>query len=195
MQKIDYHIMKRALTGLENECGDTGVVRLYDGHCFIALIDVLGHGKEAFDVAVTAEAYLLNHYEEDLKEIMKGLHTHLKGSRGAVATICRLNLETGVMNYSGVGNISVKRFGTRTERLISKDGVIGYMMSSPMEKQTKFHPGDILILSSDGIKEYFNVDDFPGILTGNARNITTGFLEQLGKNNDDASCIALRYGI
>jgi len=193
--EIDYHIINRAMTGLENECGDIGVVREYEGHCFIGLIDVLGHGKEAFDVACLASAYLLDHYEQGLEEIMNGLHAHLANTRGAVAFICRLDLTTGVLSYSGIGNITVRRFGSKIERLVSKNGILGYMNISPMEKQVKLYPGDILVLSSDGVKEHFNVDDYPEILMGNARNISAGFLEQLGKTNDDASCIALRYGI
>ncbi len=182
---------------MDDECGDTGIVKVYDEHCFMALIDVLGHGKAAFDVAILAESWLLNHYRQDrdLVEMMKGLHTHLRGSRGAVATLCRLNMATGVFTYSGIGNITMRLFGNTHQRFLSKEGIIGYKMRSPVEKQGTLHPGEILVLSSDGVKEHFNVDEFPELLMGNARDITAGFLDLLGKNNDDASCIALRYGI
>ena len=182
---------------MADECGDTGIVRAYEDHCFVALIDVLGHGKEAFEVAVRAEKWLLNHHgqEHDLEEIMTGLHAHLKGSRGAVASVCRLNLDTGELAFSGVGNITMRVFGNSPQRLIARDGIVGYMMRSPMEQKTTLHPGDILVLSSDGVAEHFNLDDFPELLMGNAVDITRKFLDDLGKENDDASCIALRYGI
>lgn len=182
---------------MDDECGDTGVVKQYEDHCFMALIDVLGHGREAFKVAVRAEAWLLNHYEkeQDLIKMMTGLHAHLKGTRGAVVAFCRLQLSTGVLTYSGIGNIAMRVFGSTPRRLIAKDGIVGYMMSSPVEKQVRLYPGDILVLSSDGVKEHFNMDDFPGLLMGNAGDIATGFMNHLGKNNDDASCIALRYDI
>lgn len=50
-------------------------------------------------------------------------------------------------------------------------------------------------MSSDGIREHFDLIDYPEILMGNARDISAAFIETLGKTNDDASCIALRYGI
>ena len=197
MYKIDFHLRERALTGMDDECGDIGIVRVCGSECFMALIDVLGHGKAAFDIAVRAKSWLLDHYQlyPDLVALMKGLHAHLKGSRGAVATLCRLNLATGVLTYSGIGNISMRLFGRTHQRFLSKDGIVGYVMSSPMEKQGLLHPGEILVLSSDGIKEHFNVDDFPELLMGRAEEITARFFDLLGKNSDDASCIVLRYGI
>lgn len=195
MQKIDYHVMKRPLTGVDDECGDTGVVREYDGHCFMALVDVLGHGKEAFEVAVLVEDYLSIRYDQDLVELIQGLHTHLTGTRGAVAAVCRLELCTGVLDYSGMGNICMRIFGSSHKRLITRDGILGYGISSPKQKRFQLYPGDIFIMSSDGIREHVDLVDYPEILMGSAETITIGFIENLGKKNDDASCVALRYGI
>ena len=50
-------------------------------------------------------------------------------------------------------------------------------------------------MSSDGIQEHFDLFDFPDILMGNAKKISTSFIDKLGKSNDDASCLILRYGI
>lgn len=72
MQEIDYHIIKRSLNGGDDEYGDTGLVREYDGLCFMALIDALGHGKEAFDFAFLVERYLTSHDEQGLTTILKG---------------------------------------------------------------------------------------------------------------------------
>ncbi|SDT89252.1 SpoIIE family protein phosphatase [Desulfobacula phenolica] len=195
MRKIDYHVMKRGLIATDNECGDTGIVKIYGNQCFIGLIDALGHGKEAFDVAALAESYLLTHYEQDLTMILTGLHEYLKGTRGAVAAICRLYLDTGILKYSGVGNISIRLFSSRPRRLITRDGIIGYMIPCPTQSCAILCPGDICILSSDGVREHFDLADYPDILMGSARRITNGFIDQLGKKHDDASCIALRYGI
>jgi len=195
MNEIDYHFRKQALTGKENECGDTGIVRMYDGHCMIALVDVLGHGKEAFDVAVMAENYLAEHYEQPPLKIMTGLHAHLEKTRGAVAFICNLDLKTGILKYSGMGNISTRIMGNCPKRLPGKDGILGYMIPAPVEQETRLYPGDVLILCSDGVREHFDPVDFPDILMGKARDITAGFIDQLSKKNDDTSCIALRYGI
>lgn len=76
-----------------------------------------------------------------------------------------------------------------------KDGVVGYMMPSPAQAQTRLMPGDILVMTSDGIKEHFDPNAYPGITTGRAKDICNNFITQLGKGCDDVSCIALRFGI
>jgi negative regulator of sigma-B (phosphoserine phosphatase) len=193
MSSVDCHLVKRALTLREAECGDTGVIKEFDGQCFLALVDVLGHGCEAHDVALTAQAYLEQNCREKPVEVMLGLHTCLKGTRGAVAAICRLDTETGELIYAGMGNIVVRVLGARAFRFVSGDGIVGYIMSTVREQTLTLLVGDVLVMHSDGIKEHFELSECPGILTGDAKSIATGLLRQFGKENDDASCIALRY--
>lgn len=194
MLELDTCLLKRSMTGPEDECGDTGVIRETGEKCFLALIDALGHGKEAHEVAVMAEEFLFENIHLDLIDLMNGLHHHLKGSRGAVATLCRLNIPQGVLQYTGVGNITTRVLGPNPYRFVSRDGIVGYMMSSPKKLEIKLVPGDILLLSSDGITEHFDMDDIPDLLKGPARDIAAGVLHNFGKASDDASCIVLRFG-
>lgn len=193
MPRVDYCLLKRALTGLDNECGDTGIIREYDGECFFALIDGVGHGREACQAATLAENFILADYRRDLVDTMNGLHSHLKGTRGVVAVLCRLDIPSGVLHYVGIGNISMRIFGSRDHRLISRDGIIGYMTATPRLEEERLDPGDLLLLSSDGIREHFNPYEFPGLLTGSVDKIAADILGKFGKGNDDASCIVLRY--
>jgi negative regulator of sigma-B (phosphoserine phosphatase) len=193
MSRVDYYLVKRALTLKEAECGDTGVIKEFDGRCFLALVDGLGHGREAHAVALAAQAYLEQNYCEKPVDVMQGLHAYLKGTRGAVAAVCRLNTETGELFYVGVGNIVVRVLGPRAFRFVSGDGILGYMMSTVREQSLKLLVGDVLVMHSDGIKEHFESYECPGILTGTAKSIATGLLKQFGRENDDASCIALRF--
>nr|WP_319393654.1 SpoIIE family protein phosphatase [uncultured Desulfobacter sp.] len=194
-QIIDFHIEKKALTGEPDECGDIGFVKAYDNFCFLALVDVLGHGKHAAQVAQRSKDYLAQNYSEQLTEIIKGLHGCLRGTRGAVAAACRLDIDTGVLQYSGMGNIHLRLFGTSRETLVTKDGIVGYMIPSPAQDQTRMKPGDILVMTSDGIKEHFDINAYPGLTTGRAKDICNNFISCLGKGSDDLSCIALRFGV
>jgi negative regulator of sigma-B (phosphoserine phosphatase) len=83
--------------------------------------------------------------------------------------------------------------GARAFRFVSGDGIVGYIMSTVREQTLTLLVGDVLVMHSDGIKEHFELSECPGILTGDAKSIATGLLRQFGKENDDASCIALRY--
>jgi len=53
---------------------------------------------------------------------------------------------------------------------------------------------DVLVLYTDGVKEHFGLEDYPELLKDKAETIATHIIHQFGKENDDAACIALRYG-
>jgi len=193
MPNVDLGMYFKALLGSESECGDIAVIKKYEKQCFIALIDVLGHGSEARKVALLAKNYLENNYENELIELMNGLHEHLKGTRGAVAAMCHLDIFTGELTYVGIGNITVRIFGSKPIRFIPKDGVIGYIMTNPKKYTTKLYPEDTVLMYSDGVKEHFNVFECEGLLKKDAEDIAIDILKTFGKENDDESCIVLKY--
>jgi serine/threonine protein phosphatase PrpC len=194
MMDIDYYLQKRSLTGFDDECGDTGIIKVDGNECFMALIDGVGHGPPAHEVSALAETYLAENYRCDLTDMMNGLHSHLEGTRGAVAALCRLDLTSGGMKYVGVGNINTRIYGAEPSTFIPRDGILGYTIASPKEHRVKIYRGDILILTSDGVREHFDRAHYPDLLNGTARKVAANVLDNLGKGDDDASCIVLRYG-
>ena len=195
MAKIEVGMIYKAFFGGETECGDIGFIKEEGNRCFLALIDILGHGSEARKVALYAKAFLENNYDKDIIYVMNGLHEHLKGTRGAVAAICNLDILTGEMCYVGVGNITVRIMGTKLIRLVPRDGVIGYSMAKPQKQFFKFHGGEILLLHSDGIREHFDSFECTDLLIESAEDIAEGILKRFEKKDDDASCIVLKYSI
>ena len=193
MAKIDAHCVLRPLLWLETECGDIGLIRSEGDQCFVALIDALGHGADAYAVACRAREYLEAQWRDELPALMRGLHEHLKGGKGAVAALCRIDVASGELAYVGIGNIAVKVMGPRPSTLVPRDGVLGYMIPSPKEQRVHLTPGDTLLLYSDGIREHFSQLDCTDLLTGSAQFTAQGILERFGKRDDDASCISLKY--
>lgn len=192
MPETDYHLAKVPLLS-EEKCGDTAVIKEFDNQIFLAVVDVLGHGPEARKLAIIIETFLAENYREDLMDMLVSLHEHIKGSRGAVAALCLLNTDSGMLKYTGIGNITTRTFGLINQRLLSRDGVIGYMIRSPKEEIVKMAENDILVVYSDGIKEHFEFEDNPGIFKLTAKEIATWVITQFGKKEDDAICLALRY--
>lgn len=193
MRKVDCHLSKRPLLGEEDTCGDIGIIKEFDDYCFVALIDVLGHGPNAYKVALTAKEFLDQHCQEALEGVMQGLHTCLRQTRGAVVALCRLHISTGAMSFVGVGNISTRVLGRRNFRLVPRDGIVGYIMGSPKEQIVNLFSGDILIMHSDGIKEHFDTFEYAELFRGSAESIASGLLHEFGRKEDDASCLVLRY--
>ena len=193
MSNVDLGICIKALLGSLDECGDIAVVEKYENQCFIALIDVLGHGQEAREVALLAKKYLENNYRNDLVDIMNGLHCHLKGTRGAVAAMCHFHILTGEFNYVGVGNFTVRVFGVKNLRLIPKGGVVGYMMTNPKKHTIRLHPDDTVLIHSDGIREHFDILQCSGLLKENSESAAREIVRKFGRKTDDISCVVLKY--
>ena len=192
LREIDYNILVEAHPGWEDESGDIGFVKTFENQCFLGLVDVLVHASEAHVVALRALKYLEQHYSMELVELMQGLHLHLKGTRGAVAALCRLNIDSGELRFCGVGNISVRILGSPSHRFLSSGGIVGYMMTTPKEHTKRLFAGDTLLLYSDGIKERFELLDCPELLSGTATETSSKLMQTFGKGDDDMSCIVLR---
>ena len=193
MSKVDCHFQADPKTGIATECGDTGLIQRDGKFCFLALIDALGHGPRAYEIACRAREYLQEHYRENLIALMQGLHEHLKGTIGAVGSLCRLDTETGELACVGIGNITVKILGVRPHTFVQYDGIIGYLLRTPREQYGQLIPGDILLMHSDGIFHNISIDELAGFLQGDAAAIVRNFMEHFRKNDDDASCISVRF--
>ena len=173
--------------------GDTIVTRALDQALFVAIVDVLGHGSEAHELTHVIDAYLASYGTSDVSGLMTRLHQHLKGTRGAVAGLCAIDAASGRMNYAGIGNTVMRRFGKAETRLVSKDGVLGQNMRSPLHQTLQLNPGDLVVLYTDGVSDRFTSDDYPGVLHHAPQEVASNIVQRFGKNHDDAACIAVRY--
>ncbi|MCE1248118.1 MAG: serine/threonine-protein phosphatase [Firmicutes bacterium] len=196
MSDFDCFYASQPLVDLPDANGDMGFFTMKDDKIFLALLDVLGHGKEAYKVGQVARAFLCRCDEfNNMADLMQDLHEALRGTRGAVAALCLVDLKSGRLTYSGIGNIAVKVMGPRPFTMIPRDGIIGYMIPTPKELEHKLFPGDILVMYSDGIKAHFDQFEYAGLLEGTAESICSRMISQFGKQDDDASCLVLKMMI
>ena len=187
---VDYYIAEKPL-GLVN--GDTGFVSVDEKQLFVGIVDGAGHGPEAHRIAQASRDFLEKNKDVELPDLMNGLHDNLRGTRGAVAIIGKLDHETSQFHYVGIGNIVLRKFGNTSERAVTQDGVIGYQIRTPKEKFMQISGGDVLVMHTDGLTGYFDVSDYPEILRDNAKMIANNLIEKFGKNNDDATCVVIRF--
>lgn len=192
MPELDYFLAIRPLVG-ETGCGDAGIIKEFDNKVFIAIIDILGHGEDAHKVVMICIDFLEKNYRRDLMEIMNSLHQQIKSSQGAVAGLCLLDSKIGELEYVGVGNITARKFGSSNIRIVPRSGIVGYIMPSLREEKMILHRGDVLVLYTDGVKDSFDLEDYPELLVDNAETIANYIISQFGRVEDDAACIALRY--
>ena len=173
--------------------GDTALIQEHDEGIFLAIVDVLGHGLQAHDLARNIEGFLLTHASANVVGLMNDLHAHILGSRGACAGLCYIESATGLVRYTGIGDTVFRRFGEDSGHLPSWDGIIGHHMRSPREEQVSLGRDDVLVLYTDGVQDRFTLNDYPQLLHDDAQTIAVTIVERFGRDYDDAACLALRY--
>ncbi len=190
--RVDYGGFVRPCVG-ERFSGDVLVTARNNHQLLLAVVDVLGHGDEAHELAVVIKDFLEKNWSSDVISLMQDLHADIKGSRGAVAGIGVLELASGELQYTSVGNTTIRLFGSRTLRLPSVEGIIGGEMRSPKRHCLQLRDRDVLIQQTDGVKESFDLSDYPQLLYEGAATVARSIVHRFGKLYDDASCLVLRY--
>ena len=192
-QRVDYYGIVRPKVGYRHS-GDATIIVANDGKLLAGIVDVLGHGPEAHEVAVQAKHFLDNSLVlADPVELLKGLHNTLRGTRGAAAGLAVLDAAKGLVRFAGVGNTAIRRFGSAADRLVSVDGIVGGTLRTLREQRMSLRPGDVLVMYSDGVRDHFEWRDHPQLLLGDAEKIARAVMRLFGKDHDDAACIAVRY--
>jgi len=192
LDSVDYALFGRPCFG-ERVSGDTAIIEEREGLVFMAIVDVLGHGPEAHIVARKIEDFLGQNWSSDLVATLRQLHEELKGTRGAAASLSVLDIDAGELSYLGVGNTVLRVFGRRSIRLHSTDGIIGSNIRQPVEQKLHLSRTDVVLLYTDGIKDRFELDDYPQLLYESAHCIARNLVRRFEKVYDDATCIVFRY--
>ena len=130
--------------------GDLVVVRQVAARTMLAVVDVLGHGPEAAQVAALAQEYLRSaDLDDGVEAWMQGLHRALARTRGAAAGLgCT---EAGSLQVTVVGNIEVRCTGTRVG-VIATPGIVGRRMRRLRSASFSMRSGDRLAMHSDGLR-------------------------------------------
>ena len=192
VDELEYASVARPCFG-ELVSGDAAIVRSRNGTLFLAMVDVLGHGPKAYELAVQIRAFLESEWQGDVIGTMMSLHDTIQGSIGAAAGLASLDLASGRLRYAGVGNTVVRKFGDGSIRLPSTDGVIGSRMRSPRAHELQLGQEEVLVFYTDGIKDRFKMSEYPQLIYESARSVARKIVRTYGKQFDDATCLVVRH--
>jgi len=177
----------------ENLNGDCYVVNhVSPTKTIAAVMDGLGHGKDAHMASQLAREQILQKAGKPVDVLLNHINDGTKGTRGLVASIVSIDTEAHKITFSGIGNIDgfILSSGKRNN-LLSFGGIIGHNMRTPRVFEYDFNPGDFLCLSSDGITSRWKFEeiDWKEHPQKNAEFLLTNY----SRNNDDATILIVRY--
>ncbi|WP_411867385.1 ATP-binding SpoIIE family protein phosphatase [Vulcanococcus limneticus] len=192
LEHYDVGLSIRPIQG-ERVSGDISVLVNHPDGLLAGLIDVSGHGSEAHALACEMQQTVEQHGGAGIGQILERVHQEHRGSRGAAIGLALLDQTRHKLLFSGVGNISIWLLGHQRWRGVSRDGIIGQRMRSAFIQEVDIHPGDMVVMTSDGISESTSRHLWdlyrPGM---KAQDFSDMILRDAGKNHDDASCLIVR---
>lgn len=189
---LDHAAVVRPKFG-ETVSGDAAFFVKVANGLLAVIVDVLGHGEEANELAVRIQDYIRREASGDVVGLLCRLHDHLRGSRGAAVGLSMIEPANGRLRYAGIGNTIIRRFGESESRLVSRDGVVGGTMRTPVENVMQLTDGDVVVMYTDGVKSHFDASEYPRLRTDRPHAVAANIVHRFAKSHDDASCVALRY--
>ncbi len=163
--RIDVSHVSRPKVG-ELANGDRALYRVEEQRALFAVIDGLGHGPEAAQVAETAVNLLGSiPLEMSTSEVMRLLHERLSGSRGAAGTVCLLR--SGVLEACAVGNVELRSADVRLP-LVFSAGILGVRVAKFHVCRAPLTAKARLVLFSDGISSRTPIEDYRRLSSGAA---------------------------
>lgn len=158
----------------------------------IMVVDGLGHGELAHDAALAAcDAF--QKATGSVSDTLMVIHDALRGTRGAAVAVAELDLESGLVRFSGVGNISATIVDPNARRsAVSLYGIVGHQMREAREYTYPWSAESTLIMHSDGLTTRWDLDAFPGLLGRDAVLIAGVLWKDYRRQSDDSTVVVVR---
>jgi len=190
--QLDIGLATRCKPG-EQLNGDAIVVVHLDSNTTVAaVIDGLGHGKEAHFASHLAKEQIVQKAELPLTTLMQHIHNSIKGTRGCVIGLIKINTKMEKLFFSGIGNIEcfVVHKGLK-KSLLSFGGIMGHNMRTPRVFEADFILDDMVCLYSDGIVSRWNIEELKE--ENNNQEKVNIVLNKYSRTNDDASILIISH--
>lgn len=189
---LDIGAATRPHPGLKTN-GDAFVIKKWDHHALVGVIDGLGHGQYAHMASKKALQYVESHYDLPLEDLFKGVQRSCRATRGVVMSLALLALPESAFYYASVGNIEARVINAAEPvRFQIRRGIIGKNAPRPKVTRHPWHAGQMLILHSDGISSRWQWRDFVNIAHHSATEISHQLMRKCGKENDDATVVVVK---
>lgn len=173
----------------QTENGDAIVVRSFERGLMFCVIDALGHGQHAADVAkIARETVEACDIEDDVQGVLEKMHGALTGTRGAAALVGKL--EGDRLEGCSVGNVDMRVHGSIVPIVLSP-GVLGIRVRKYRVFRAEVKAESRIIVHSDGISPRFSARE---LMSLSVERACQHLLEVHGRAHDDASVFIADVG-
>jgi negative regulator of sigma-B (phosphoserine phosphatase) len=178
----------------ETESGDRYWVSAVANGMMFAVMDGLGHGREAAAASDIAIATLERHVGDPLIELLRRCHDSLRGTRGVAMSLAVFDTENAILTWIGVGNVEGTLLrqgaGLPSNKLLLRNGVVGIHLPILRAGELTVQSGDILTMVTDGVTAESPLRVSMG---GQIESMADSMLASACKGTDDALVLVARY--
>ena len=174
----------------EAVCGDAHSTLVRGGIVSTLLVDGLGHGPLAAQVAQVAIRAFDAAPEDSAGGLLMAVHRALTGTRGAAAAV--LQYDGRGLTYAGIGNITGWiTDGERRQAMISVPGIVGVRGRAVRELSYGFSERSAVIIHSDGVTDRLDLRGRRGLFACSPVVIAATTMRDFGIRHDDAAVLVL----
>jgi len=187
---MQYGIVFRPKKGQEVS-GDGYLILGLDGVFVVAVADGLGSGEDAAHASRLAMATVGEYAWAELPEMLRWCHLALRGSRGAVMSVLKIDRDKDRVSYAGVGNVGFRGLSAADFRPINAYGIIGSRFPSVRAFEGVYTPGDIFVLSTDGITRGFSLDKVSAVRGQPPQVLAEQIAGRFSRQEDDVTVVVI----
>lgn len=193
--RLDLGVASRTARG-ETASADRHLVHQSGTATVVAVVDGLGHGDEAARAATSAIRAIEVHAAAAPTAIVARVHDHLRGTRGVVLSLARIDLVARTLTWVGVGNVAgtIVRRGAdslpaKCSSLLLAPGIVGSNLPELRPETVEFPTATTLVLATDGIDQAFEAQVGP---TTPVQILADRLLQAHGRHRDDCLVLVAR---
>lgn len=176
----------------EHVSGDGFSVLHDEATLLVTVVDGLGHGEGAAEASTAFLEFVEQNADAALDDLMTRASKHLIGTRGAAASLIRIDPTMMKLHSCCVGNVHFHSLADRSIHPVAAPGIVGHRIRKVLHFSFDLPETGLFALCSDGLSSRIHLEQHAN---GSAQAIADELLEHHGKFHDDATCVVVRYEV
>jgi anti-sigma regulatory factor (Ser/Thr protein kinase) len=180
----------------ELRCGDDWAADVGPHRTALFVVDGLGHGPEAAQVAAEAVAVFKRASARAPAALLDDVHLALRPTRGGAVGMAVVDLDRNITTYAGIGNIGGSLVtGNERRSFVSQNGTAGHVARRLQEFSYPIAGQSTIVMQSDGLGTQWNPADYPGLWRRDPAIVAGVLYRDFTRRRDDVTVLVGRIGV